>query len=55
MAKWIYNEEKDSYCCEKCGSKAPADPTLIGYDFYTVWLSDYCPQCGEKMEEDENG
>ena len=50
MAKWIYNEEKGSHTCEKCGSKAPADPNMIGPDCYIEWLSDYCPQCGEKME-----
>jgi len=53
MAKWIKStgmmtpEMRGSYYCNKCGNLALRDWLKIGR--YTV-LSNYCPYCGESME-----
>lgn len=49
MARWI--ERGHSIVCSACGEgkwKAYIPSVLIAYE----WMK-YCPQCGEKMEKEE--
>lgn len=45
--KWIY---KDDGCinCSECG----ADMPFKYYYGYTDWISNYCPQCGARMDKE---
>lgn len=48
--QWITCTSSDHWKCSECGYRAPmwwnGDE-----DGYIEWLSDYCPNCGAKMDE----
>lgn len=46
--RWIYDEWK-GWCCSECGNQAPFWCLAS-----TQNLTDYCPNCGAKMEAKEN-
>lgn len=54
--QWIYNIESGEYVCSACGENALSftKDTLYGIDLYETCLTDYCPNCGAKMDEDGN-
>ena len=45
--KWIYNKSDRSINCSECG----ADMPYKYYYGYTDWISNYCPQCGARMDK----
>ena len=52
--QWIYNIESGEYVCSACGENALSfrKDTIYGGDLYEVCLTDYCPNCGAKMDEE---
>ena len=48
--RWIRKESKRSYWfeCSECGYPPPLDK------FKREWFSNYCPNCGAKMDERES-
>ena len=52
--RWIYNIESGEYICSACGENALSFKidTLYGVDLYETCLTDYCPNCGAKMDEE---
>ena len=52
--QWIYNIESGEYLCSACGENALSfrKDTLYGLDLYETRLTDYCPNCGAKMDEE---
>lgn len=52
--QWIYNIESGEYLCSACGENALSfrKDTLYGLDLYETCLTDYCPNCGAKMDEE---
>ena len=52
--QWIYNIESGEYVCSACGENALSfiKDTLYGGDLYETCLTDYCPSCGAKMDEE---
>ena len=52
--RWIYNIESGEYVCSACGENALSfrKDTIYGGDLYEVCLTDYCPNCGAKMDEE---
>ena len=52
--QWIYNIESGEYVCSSCGENALSfrKDTLYGIDLYETCLTDYCPSCGAKMDEE---
>lgn len=49
--RWTRKESKRSYWfeCSECGYPPPLDK------FKREWFSNYCPNCGAKMDEVKNG
>ena len=52
--QWIYNIESGECICSACGENALSfrKDTLYGLDLYETCLTDYCPNCGAKMDEE---
>ena len=52
--QWIYNIESGKYVCSACGENALSfrKDTLYGIDLYETCLTDYCPNCGARMDEE---
>ena len=52
--QWIYNVESGEYACSACDENALSfrKDTLYGGDLYETCLTDYCPSCGAKMDEE---
>lgn len=52
--RWIYNVESGEYVCSACGENALSftKDTLYGINLYETCLTDYCPNCGAKMDEE---
>ena len=52
--QWIYNIKSGEYVCSVCGENALSfrKDTLYGIDLYETCLTDYCPSCGAKMDEE---
>ena len=52
--QWIYNIESGEYVCSACGENALSfrKDTLYGIDLYETCLTDYCPNCGARMDEE---
>ena len=52
--RWIYNIESGEYVCSACGENALSfrKDTLYGGDLYEICLTDYCPNCGARMNEE---
>ena len=52
--QWIYNSESGEYVCSACGKNALSfrKDTLYGLDLYETCLTDYCPNCGARMDEE---
>ena len=50
--QWIYNIESGEYLCSTCGENALSfrKDTLYGLDLYETCLTDYCPNCGARMD-----
>ena len=53
--RWIYNIESGEYVCSACGENALSfrKDTFYGVDLYETCLTDYCPNFGAKMDEEE--
>ena len=56
-ARWLYDSGTGKYFCSACDEYALSfkKDTLCGGDLYEVCLTDYCPNCGAKMDGDGNG
>lgn len=54
--QWIYNVESGEYACSACGENALSfrKDTLYGGDLYETCLTDYCPNCGARMDKEAN-
>ena len=52
--RWIYNIESGEYVCSACGENALSFKidTLYSVDLYETCLTDYCPNCGARMDEE---
>ena len=52
--RWIYNAESGECVCSACGENALSfrKDTLYGVDLYETCLTDYCPNCGARMDEE---
>lgn len=52
--QWIYNIESGEYVCSACGKNALSfrKDTFYGIDLYETCLTDYCPNCGARMDEE---
>ena len=52
--QWIYNTESGKYVCSACGENALSfrKDTLYDIDLYETCLTDYCPNCGARMDEE---
>ena len=52
--QWIYNIESGEYVCSACGENALSfrKDTLYDIDLYETCLTDYCPNCGARMDEE---
>ena len=50
--RWLYDSGSGRYFCSACGEYALSfkKDTLYGGDIYEVCLTDYCPNCGAKMD-----
>lgn len=49
---WL-NDESYEYICSECGKYAPFNLDIYGetVDYYHNNLTNYCPNCGAKMEK----
>ena len=56
---WLYDSGSGKYFCSACDEYALSfkKDTIYGGDLYEVCLTDYCPNCGAKMdgERKDNG
>ena len=54
--RWLYDSGSGKYFCSACDEYALSfkKDTLYGGDLYEVCLTDYCPNCGAKMDGDGN-
>ena len=54
--RWLYDSGSGRYFCSACDEYALSfkKDTLYGGDLYEVCLTDYCPNCGAKMDGDGN-
>ena len=52
--QWIDNIESGEYLCSACNENALSfrKDTIYGVNLYEVCLTDYCPNCGAKMDEE---
>lgn len=50
--RWLYDSGSGKYSCSACDENALSfrKDTLYGGDLYEVCLTDYCPNCGAKMD-----
>ena len=50
--RWMYDSGSGKYFCSACDEDALSfkKDTLYGGDLYEVCLTDYCPNCGAKMD-----
>ncbi len=50
--RWLYDSGSGKYFCSACDENALSfkKDTLYGGDLYEVCLTDYCPNCGAKMD-----
>lgn len=50
--RWLYDSGSGKYFCSACDEYALSfkKDTLYGGDLYEVCLTDYCPNCGAKMD-----
>jgi hypothetical protein len=50
---WLYDGGSGKYFCSACDENALSfrKDTLYDEDLYEVCLTDYCPNCGAKMDE----
>jgi hypothetical protein len=50
--RWLYDSGSGKYVCSACDEYALSfkKDTLYGSDLYEVCLTDYCPNCGAKMD-----
>ena len=55
--RWVYDSGSGRYFCSACDEYALSfkKDTLYDGDLYEVCLTDYCPNCGAKMDGDGNG
>jgi hypothetical protein len=55
--RWLYDCGSGKHFCSACDEYALSfkKDTLYGGDLYEVCLTDYCPNCGAKMDGDGNG
>ena len=55
--RWLYDSGSGKHFCSACDEEALSfkKDTLYGGDLYEVCLTDYCPNCGAKMDGDRNG
>ena len=53
--RWLYDSGSGKYFCSSCDEYALSfkKDTLYGGDLYEVCLTDYCPNCGAKMDGDK--
>lgn len=53
--RWLYDSGSGKYFCSACDEYALSfkKDTLYGGDLYEVCLTDYCPNCGAKMDLEE--
>ena len=53
--RWLYDSGSGKYFCSACDEDALSfkKDTLYGGDLYEVCLTDYCPNCGAKMDLEE--
>ena len=52
--QWIYSVESGEYACSACDENALSFKidTLYDEDLYEICLTDYCPNCGARMDEE---
>ena len=52
--QWIYNVESGEYACSACDENALSFKidTLYDEDLYEIRLTDYCHNCGARMDEE---
>lgn len=52
--QWIYNSESGEYVCSACGENALSfrKDTFYDVDLYETCLTDYCLNCGARMDEE---
>ena len=52
--RWLYDSGSGKYFCSACDEDALSfkKDVLYGCDLYDVCLTDYCPHCGAKMDEE---
>lgn len=50
--QWLYDSRNGKYFCSACDDYALSlkKDALYGDDLYDVCLTDYCPNCGAKMD-----
>ena len=50
--RWLYDSGSGKYFCSACDEYALSfkKDTLYGGDLYEVCLTDYCPNCGARMD-----
>ena len=55
--RWVYDSGSGKYFCSACDENALSfkKDTIYGGELYEVCLTDYCPNCGAKMDGDGNG
>ena len=55
--RWLYDSGSGKHFCSACDECALSfkKDTLYGGELYEVCLTDYCPNCGAKMDGDGNG
>ena len=54
--RWLYDSGSGKYFCSACDEYALSfkKDTLYGGDLYEVCLTDYCPNCGAKMDGEDH-
>ncbi len=57
--KWIECKSSEHWKCSACGCRASFwfnEENSSSYDLdMSEWLSGYCPNCGAKMDEEDEG
>ena len=55
--RWLYDMRNGKHFCSACNERAlsyKVEPRWHG-EHYEVFFTDYCPNCGAKMDGDGNG